>query len=75
MAIRWIRLYSLDMAGSFKDAFRKIGAAPAAPPKPKLETKKWLNELPDDVTFPPPFEAPALLKPTEPPPKPKKNKK
>jgi hypothetical protein len=53
------------MSSSFKDAFRKKGMAPAEKPQPKLETKKWLHELPDDVPSPPPFEAPAPLKITE----------
>ena len=53
------------MSGSLKDAFRKSGMAPPEKAKPKLEKHKWLNELPDDVPSPPPFEAPALLKPTE----------
>ena len=53
------------MSGSLKDALRKAGLAAPEKAKPKLEKKKWRTELPDDVPSPPPFEAPAPLKPTE----------
>jgi hypothetical protein len=47
------------MAGSLKDALTKKGLAPPAEPKPKLEKKKWREELPDDSPPLPAFEAPA----------------
>jgi hypothetical protein len=52
------------MAGSMKDALRKAGLAPEAPP-PKRASKEFREELPDDESLPPLFEAPA---PNVPPP-------
>ncbi len=68
------------MAGSLKDALEKSGLAPGAgkdKPKPQTaaEKRKWREPLPDDETLPPLFEAPALTKPTEPPPRPPKTTK
>jgi hypothetical protein len=52
------------MAGSMKDELEKTGLIPPEPVKPPLEKKEWLDELPDDETLPPRFDAPALLKPS-----------
>jgi hypothetical protein len=46
------------MADSIKDALRKLGLVPEAP-APRRVSKKFLEELPDDETLPPLFEAPA----------------
>jgi len=49
------------MAGSMKDALRRAGlAAPAPPPASTRRAKTFREELSDDETLPPPFEAPAL---------------
>ena len=59
------------MAGSMKDALKKSGLAPADPVPPKARKKGWREELPDDETLPPAFEAPALataVDPSAPPP-------
>jgi hypothetical protein len=56
---------SLTMAGSMKDALRKSGLAPAAPPKQQSSThapKNFREELSDDESLPPRFDAPALTK-------------
>jgi hypothetical protein len=47
------------MALSMKDALRKAGLAPPAEP-PRRIAKEFREELPDDETLPPRFEAPAL---------------
>jgi hypothetical protein len=60
------------MAGSMKDELAKSGLIPPEPVKPPLEKKEWLEELPDDESLPPPFDAPALTKPTGSAPPPKK---
>jgi hypothetical protein len=62
------------MAGSLKDALRRIGLAPQAP-TPRRVAKEFREELPDDETLPPLFERPAPRSPGHfepmPPPKPK----
>lgn len=50
------------MSDSIKDALQKAGAAPADEPKPPLEKKKWVNELPEDETPLARFDAPARTK-------------
>jgi hypothetical protein len=57
------------MSGSMKDALRKAGLAPPAAP-PSRPSKQFREELPDDETLPPLFEAPALTvaRPLEAPP-------
>ena len=60
------------MADSIKDALEKSGLAVPEPKPPQRDAKKWREELPDDETLPPLFDAPALIKPTERPPAPKK---
>jgi hypothetical protein len=58
------------MAGTMKDALRRAGLAPEGP-KPRRISKKFLEELSDDETLPPLFEAPAVtvaLPLEEPPP-------
>lgn len=47
------------MSGSMKDALRKAGLAPPAAP-PSRPAKEFREELPDDETLPPLFDAPAL---------------
>lgn len=53
------------MAGSFKDAMRKSGLASEAPtpaptPKAKPGATSFREELSDDESLPPRFDAPAL---------------
>lgn len=50
------------MAGSMKDALRKSGLTPDEPKQARAKKKflERLEELPDDQSLPPPFEAPAL---------------
>ena len=52
------------MAGSMKDAFKKSGLAPAeAPAAPAKPSKSgYREELSDDESLPPRFEAPALTR-------------
>ena len=52
------------MADSLKDQLANAGLVAPTPPKPPLEKKKWLEELPDDEGLPPLFDAPALTKPS-----------
>lgn len=59
------------MAGSMKDALRKSGLAPKEPVKER-PSKTFREELPDDETLPPLFDAPALTVPRSDPPKPRK---
>jgi hypothetical protein len=59
------------MAGSMKDALRKSGLAPEAPAKVP-PAKTFREELPDDETLPPLFDAPALTVPKSDPPRPRK---
>ena len=58
------------MASSMKDALRKSGLTPADPPPAKAR-KGWREELPDDESLPPAFDAPAIttaVDPSAPPP-------
>jgi len=62
------------MAGSIKDGLRRLGLAPEAP-APRRISKDILEELPEDQTLPPLFEAPAQNVPPphfESPPRPAK---
>jgi hypothetical protein len=55
------------MSGSMKDKLEQAGLVapePVKPPADKNDKKKWLEPLPDDESLPPPFDAPALIKPT-----------
>ncbi len=57
--------YRRGMAGSFEDALRKSGLAPVEAPKPakpKPGNKGYLEELSDDESLPPRFDAPALTR-------------
>jgi hypothetical protein len=55
------------MSDSLKDQMAKAGLVPAEPPKTPADKKKWKEELPEDETLPPLFDAPALTKPTSAP--------
>lgn len=55
------------MADSIKDQLRKTGLVAPEPSKPEVNHKKWREELPDDETRLPVFDAPALIKPAETP--------
>jgi hypothetical protein len=59
------------MAGSMKDALRKSGLAPKEPPKER-PSKGFREELSEDESLPPLFDAPALTVPRSDPPKPRK---
>ena len=59
------------MASSLKDALKKSGLAPADAPRPRAP-KGWREELPDDESLPPPFEAPAITTAVDPADRPKK---
>ena len=48
-----------------KDALRKSGLTPADPP-PSKARKGWREELPDDETLPPAFDAPAITTAVDP---------
>jgi hypothetical protein len=50
------------MAGSMKDALRKRGLVPEEPKPAPGRTNRFREELPDDESLPPPFEAPASTK-------------
>ena len=45
-----------------KDALTKSGLVPEAPKPAKGPAKGFREELPDDESLPPPFEAPASTK-------------
>ena len=62
-----ISRYSLDMAGSLKDALEKSGIVEKLPEPPRQDPKKWKHEI-SEADHPPfiPFEAPARTKPREP---------
>lgn len=49
------------MAGSLKDALKKSGLVPEEP-KPAKGPKGFREELPDDESLPPLFDAPASTK-------------
>jgi hypothetical protein len=50
------------MAGSMKDALRKSGLVAPKPP-PVKPAKGYREELPEDESLPPLFDAPALTVP------------
>ena len=54
-------MLSCGMPGSMKDALRKAGLVPVEP-KPARPAKEFREELPDDKTLPPLFDAPASTK-------------
>jgi hypothetical protein len=59
------------MAGSMKDALNRSGLVPAEPKPAAPKGNKFREELPDDESLPPPFEAPASTKLHPTPPRPK----
>ncbi|HTE52633.1 MAG TPA: hypothetical protein VK698_17395 [Kofleriaceae bacterium] len=47
------------MAGSMKDALRRVGLVPEGPAPGRI-SKKFREELSEDESLPPPFDAPAI---------------
>ena len=56
------------MAGSLKDALKKSGLAPIEPEPaaPRKNKSGWKDDLPDDDTLPPAFDAPPLTTAVDP---------
>ena len=69
-------MLSSSMAGSFKDALRKSGLAPEPPRPPTGKAARVpQEELSDDESLPPRFEAPALTRTSGSPPPPDRSQK